>query len=117
MAVLTRSSSEPNGLARASVVAGALGVAALPLAALVVRSSADVRLLHAGIAVPVAGALGIAALLLASRARRRTERTLGRVGGERATRVGRAFGALAVYLAVTGALALGFFALLKLFAS
>nr|MBA3364910.1 hypothetical protein [Actinomycetota bacterium] len=43
--------------------------------------------------------------------------TLGRVGGSRVAWTGRALGLLAVYLAVTAALAVGFYGLLELFAA
>jgi hypothetical protein len=44
-----------------------------------------------------------------------TERTLGRIGGGRVAGLGRALGVLAVCVAVTTGLALGFFGLLTLY--
>jgi hypothetical protein len=59
--------------------------------------------------------LGIAALVLARRARRLTDRTLGRVGSPGITRAGRLLGLLSLCVGLTAALALGFYALLNLF--
>jgi hypothetical protein len=87
----------------------------LPALIVLSRYSDSVELLHAGFAVPVAAALGVFAVVLARRARRRIERTLGRVGGVTAARTGHALGLAALYLSTTGALALGFFGLLTLF--
>ena len=60
-------------------------------------------------AVPVAFLLGVLAIRLARRARRRLERTLGRAGGQSPARLGRIFGWLGVYLALIGAISLGFY--------
>ncbi len=57
--------------------------------------------------------LGVASLVFARRARRRTERTIGRVGGRRVTRVGRLLGALGIYLALAAALSVGVYELLN----
>ena len=117
MDVPTRSSSAPNPAAFASVVAGLAGIAAWPAAIGLARQSTRVDLVYAGAGAVVAGALlGIAAVLFARRARRRIQRTLGRSGRARTARLGRFLGLLAVCLAITGALALGFFGLLQLFA-
>ena len=86
---------------------GLLALAAIPIGVLITQQRSDLRLLHAGVAVPVAAALGIVAVRLAKRARRRLERTLGRAGGERRARAGRFLGWLAVYLALIGSIALG----------
>jgi hypothetical protein len=112
MAFPTRSSSRPNARAWASVVLGLLSVAAVP-AAVAYTHYRNIELLKAGWAVPPALVLGFAALLLARGARRRTERTIGRVGGRRVTRVGRLLGALGVYLAAAGALSVGVYELLN----
>jgi hypothetical protein len=98
------------------VLAGLVAVAVLPAMIVLSRYSGAIELLHAGFGIPLAAGLGVLAVILARRARQATERTLGRVGGARAARAGRALGLLGLYLAVTGVLALGFFALLTLFA-
>ena len=58
--------------------------------------------------------MALAAIVLAGQARRRTERTIGRIGGERQTRLGRILGIVALCLGMTAALALGFYGLLSL---
>ena len=73
----------------------------------------DIELLRAGWSVPPALVLGILSLLLARGARRRTERTIGRVGGKGVTRAGRLLGSLGVYLAAAGALSVGVYELLN----
>ena len=87
-----------------------LALAAIPAAAGVTQLRGDLRLIHAGFAVPVAAVLAIAGIRLAARARRRLERTLGRAGGERTARAGRVLGWLALYLALTASISLGFYA-------
>jgi len=87
-----------------------LALAAIPIAAAVTESRSDLRLVHAGVAVPVAAVLAIAAIRLARRARLRLERTLGRAGGERTARAGRILGWLALYLALIASISLGVYA-------
>jgi hypothetical protein len=77
----------------------------------------DLRLLHAGVAVPVAFVCSLLAILLARRARRNLERTLGRVGGERLARTGRVLGWIGLYLALIGAASLAVYAYLEFVAS
>jgi hypothetical protein len=91
-------------------VLGLLAVAAIPVAILVTDFRNDLRLLHAGVAVPLALILAVAGLLLAKRARRRLERTLGRAGGAIPARLGRVLGWLGLYLALIGAISLGVYA-------
>jgi hypothetical protein len=98
-----------NRAAGFSLVLGVLAVLAIPVAILVTDLRNDLRLLHAGVAVPVAAVLGIVAIRLARRARRRLERTLGRAGGAASARLGRIFGWVGLYLALIGAIALGFY--------
>jgi hypothetical protein len=117
MDVPTRSSrTVANGRARASFAVGVLALAVLPAAVFVTRRVSGVRLLDAGYAVPLAAVLGIAALALGGHARKRVQLTVGRVGEDGVARAGRWLGGLAVYLAVTAALALGFYGLLNAFA-
>jgi len=93
-----------------SLILGLLAVAAIPVAIVVTEQQGDLRLLHAGVAVPVAFVLGVLGVRLARRARRRLERTLGRAGGAVPARMGRVFSWLGVYLALIGAIALGVYA-------
>jgi hypothetical protein len=95
-------------------VVGLLSLATLPAAVFVARDRDDLTLVEAGVAaVPVAAVLGLLGLWLARRARRRADRTLDRVGGRGAARVGKLMGGLGLYLAATAALALGVYALLS----
>ena len=113
---LTRSSKpEPNGWARGAILVGLVAVAAVPVAVAVAQASDAVELLHAAAAIPVAAVLGTVALVLGTRGRRAARLTLGRVGGDRLARTGRVLGGLAVYVALTAALAVGFYGLLNLF--
>ena len=91
---------------------GLLSCTTLPAAVAVTRYT-RFTLLEAGWAIPLAFVLGVLALQAGRAARRRTERTIGRVGGARATRIGRILGSLGVYVAVTAALALGVYELLN----
>ena len=112
MVVPTRSSSDPNARAWGSVLLGVLSVACVP-AAIAATHYRDIDLVKAGWAVIPGVLLGIASLALARAAKRRTERTIGRVGGRRITRLGRFLGALGIYLGVAGALAVGVYELLN----
>jgi hypothetical protein len=112
MAFPTRSSSEPNARAWGAVVVGLLSVVTVP-AAIAFTHYRDVELLKAGWAAVPGLVLGVVSLGLARGARRRTERTIGRVGGREVTRAGRLLGALGVYLALAAALSVGTYELLN----
>jgi uncharacterized metal-binding protein len=115
---LTRSSSAPNPAAAASVATGVAALAALPAAVGLARFSERVDLVYAcGAGVVVGVVLAVAAIALSRRAKERIQRTIGRSGGEGALRTGRILGILGIWAALTGALALGFFGLLELFAA
>jgi hypothetical protein len=109
LAVPTRSS---NPAAPGSLAAGLLAVAVLPTAVAIAQVSSRVKLLQAAGGIPVAFVLGVAALWLARRARRRSDRTLGRAGGEGSARAGRILGVLGLCLAASGVIAVAFYALL-----
>jgi hypothetical protein len=108
----TRSSSRPNARAWGAVVLGVLSVVTVP-AAVAVTHYRELELLDAGWAVAPALVLGFASVALARAARRRTERTIGRVGGRGVTRLGRWLGALGIYIALAGALSVGVYELLN----
>ena len=112
MAFPTRSNSRPNARAWLAVAVGLLAVAAVP-AAIAVAHYRNLSLLHAAWSAIPAFLLGLAAIALARSARRRTERTIGRVGGRRVTRIGRYLGALGIYLALAAALSVGVYELLN----
>jgi len=96
----------------AAVVFGLASVAAVPVGIVLTRRS-DLDLIHAGWAVAPGLLLGLLALALARGARRRSQRTLGRVGSVGVTRLGRFLGALGVYIALAGAVALGVYEILN----
>jgi hypothetical protein len=73
---------------------------------------AGVDLVEAAWAVPVAAAAGVAALLFARGARGRIQRTLERAGGAGRARVGRILGIAGICVALSGAIAVGFYELL-----
>src|SRR5262245_21556132 len=112
MGVPTRSSRKANVRAWGAIVFGLASVAAVP-AAVAYTHYEDVDLIKAGWAVVPGLVLGLIALLLAGGARKRSERTIGRVGGRAATRVGRFLGALGVFVAVAGGIALGVYEILN----
>jgi hypothetical protein len=95
---------------------GLAALAALPAGVVLAQRIEGVRLLDAAFSVPVAAVLGIVALGLGGNARREVQLTLGRVGGDRLAQTGRLLGGLALYLALTAALALGVYGLLSFFA-
>jgi hypothetical protein len=85
----------------------------MPLAILGTRYSATYRLLDAGFAIPLGLVLGIASLALARSARRRNERTLGRLGGEGAIRGGRILGTTGICLALTALISVAVYQFLQ----
>jgi hypothetical protein len=107
-----RVATATNGRAWGAVVLGLLAVAVLPGVVFASEWREEVELLDAAWAIPAAAVLAVAAIRLARAARRRTERTLGRVGGARTARVGRLLGVLGLALALSAAIAVGFYELL-----
>jgi hypothetical protein len=106
-----------NRAARASLVFGLLGAAAIPAAVVVAEWHEDLDLVHAGFAVPAGFLLSALAIWFARRARRGLERSLDRIGGRRTARAGRILGWLGVYIALTAAVALGVYAYLEYLAA
>lgn len=99
------------------MVVGLLAAVAVPVGVFFSRWVGGVRLIDAAIAIPVAVLLGAAAILLGRRSRREVEWTLGRIGGLGWARAGTVLGVVALCLAATAAVALGFYALLVLLGS
>ena len=98
---------------RAAVLLGVLSVLAIPAGVAAAQMLKGVRLLEAvAIAVPVAFVLALAAVAAARRARFRVERSVRREG-ESAARAARFLAWTGLYLAVTGALALAFYGVLR----
>lgn len=101
-----------NGRAVASVLAGVAATATMPLAILATRYSGSYELLHAGFAIPLAVLLGAVAVGLGRSAVKLDDIRLGRAGGRRAARLGRALGVLGISLAATCAVALAVYGIL-----
>ncbi|MBA3246405.1 MAG: hypothetical protein H0T61_14705 [Actinobacteria bacterium] len=115
MAAPTRSSngSSRSGSAWLAVVVGLLSLAALPAAIVATRFSEAYELIDSAAAIPAAILLGILAILLARRARARGQRTLAGVRGSSTARFGRFLGVAGLLLGITGAMAIGVFAILS----
>lgn len=96
------------------MLVGLLGAAAVPVGVVFSRWVGNISLLDASLAIPVAVALGLIAILLGRRSRRKVEFTLGRARGLRTARLGTWLGVLALCLALTAGVALGFYGLLVL---
>ncbi|HUK95279.1 MAG TPA: hypothetical protein VLU96_09515 [Gaiellaceae bacterium] len=116
MVSLTRSSSRArNDAARGSLLVGLLALTIQAAAFVAARQLDQVTLVQATVAAAASTLLGFAAIVLARRGRRNIERSIGRVGGASAARVGRLLGFLALCIGLTAALALGFYELLNVF--
>jgi hypothetical protein len=91
-------------------------VAAIPAAIAASRWVPAVPLLRGlYVGIPLALVLGLLARAAARRARRTLELTLGRAGGERATRWGRGLAFLGLYAGLMGAIALASYTVLRLY--
>jgi len=102
-----------SSAARAAVLLGALGILAVPAGIVASRLLQDVRLLEGVvISVPVAFVLSLIAVAAARRARFRLDRSVFRTGA-RTVRAGRFLAWAGMYVAVTAALALAFYAVLR----
>jgi hypothetical protein len=101
-----------NATAVLALLVSLLAVGIFVGAGLTARMLPEVSWLEAFAAVPAAGLLAVFALSLAARGRAAHQRTLGRVGGEGVARAARGLGLVALLLTVSGALALGVFAVL-----
>jgi hypothetical protein len=91
---------------------GVVAVLAVPVGVLVSKRLAGITLVQAGWAVPVAAAAGITALLFARGATGRIRSTLERAGGAGRARIGRLLGVAGISIALSGAIAVGFYELL-----
>ena len=92
---------------------GVVAAAVLPVAIALAETTGVLEMIETAGAIPVAAVGGVAAVLLARQARRRHERTLGRVGGLGLALAGRLLGILALCLAASGLVALGFYWVLQ----
>lgn len=101
-----------NHRASVAVLAGLVGVAAVPAGVALSRQTAGVRLLDTVWAIPVAAGCGVAALLFARGARGRIRRSLERAGGLGRIRTGKILGIAAICVALSASIAVGFYELL-----
>jgi hypothetical protein len=97
------------------VVCALVGLAIPPAGFLAARQLSQVSIVQATAATCASAVLGFFAIVLARRGFRNIERSIGRVGGEGAARVGRLLGVIALCIGLTAGLALGFYALLNFF--
>jgi hypothetical protein len=95
------------------VLLGLAAVATLPAAILFAERWNRITLLESSVAIAPAFVLGLAAVLLGRRARHAIDRTLGRVKGSKLAQVGRIFGYLALYMAVTASISVATYYVLR----
>jgi ABC-type sugar transport system permease subunit len=105
----TRSSNHRASLA---VLFGVVAVAAVPAGVVVAQRVAGVTLIDAAYAIPVAAVAAVSALLFVRGARGRIQRTLERAGGAGRARLGRILGIAGISIALSAAIAVGFYELL-----
>jgi hypothetical protein len=90
-----------------------LGLAVPVLAFAAARKLEGVTIVQATAATCGSAVLGGAAVLLARRGLRNIERTIGRLGGEGAARVGRLMGAISLCIGLSAGIALAVYAVLN----
>jgi hypothetical protein len=100
-----------NHRASLALVAGLVGVVAVPGAVVLARQIAGVNLLDAVWAIPVAAVAGVAALLFARGARAKIRRAI-RASGRHRARAAVMLGVAAICFALSGAIAVGLYELL-----
>jgi hypothetical protein len=101
-----------RGAAWMSVLLGLLGLVAIPVAIAVTERVDGLSLIEAGFAIPAALVFAFGAVVIGRRVRSRSRQTLAALPGARVARVGRVLGYVGLYLALTAALAVGFYAVL-----
>jgi hypothetical protein len=94
------------------VLLGVIGLATLPAAIAVTERVDGLSLVEAGFAIPAAIVFALAAVLIGRRVSRRRRQTLVSFPGTRVARLGRLLGYAGLYVALTAALAVGFYAVL-----
>jgi hypothetical protein len=95
-----------------SVLLGLLGLATLPAAIAVTERLDGLSLVESGFAIPAAILLSLGAVVIGRRVRRRSRQTLAALPGARIARAGRILGYVGLYIALTAALAVGFYGVL-----
>ena len=101
-----------NHRATLALLSGLVAVLAVPAAVALSRRSSTLTLVDAAWAVPVAAGCGVAALLFARGAHGRIRATLDRARGRARTRAARVLGVAGICVALSAAIAVGFFELL-----
>jgi hypothetical protein len=101
-----------NARSTLAVLFGLAAVLAVPAAVALSRRSPRITLVDASWAIPVAAACGVAALLFARGARGRIRATLERAKGRGRARAGRILGVAGICVALSAAIAIGFYELL-----
>ena len=96
-----------------SVLVGLVALATLPAAIVAAEVFDLVTLLQSSVAIAPTFVLALTAIYLGRRARRTIERTLGRVRGYKLALVGRILGYLALYVAVTAAISVATYYVLR----
>jgi hypothetical protein len=96
-----------------SAVLGLAAVATLPAAIVFAEKWDRITLLESSVAIAPAFVLALAAVVLARRARRAIELTLGRARGSKLALAGRLLGYLALYIAVTAAISVATYYVLR----
>jgi hypothetical protein len=98
-----------------ALLLGLAGLLALPAAIEVSRRSSRIDLLDAGYGIPLALLLGVIAVVMARRARANLRWLRLREGGTAVASTAVIVGALAVCLALTAALSIGFYELVLVY--
>jgi hypothetical protein len=101
-----------NHRASLAFVAGVVAVLAVPVAVLLSRQVSGVSLVDAAWAIPVAVGCGVGALLFARGARGRIRWTLEKAGGAGRARTAAILGIAGICVALSAAIAVGFYELL-----
>jgi steroid 5-alpha reductase family enzyme len=109
LAARTRSSNHRASLAFVSSV---VGVLAVPAAVLLSRQTADITLVDAAWAIPVAIGFAVGSLLFARGAGGRIRWTLENAGGTGRIRIARILAVAGICIALSAAIAVGFYELL-----
>jgi hypothetical protein len=94
------------------VLLGLLGLATLPAAIALTERLDGLSLVEAGYAIPAAIVLAVVAVVIGRRVHSRSRQTLAALPGAGVARLGRLLGYAGLYLALTAALAVGFYAVL-----
>lgn len=97
------------------MVCALVGLAIPPVGFIAAQQLSQVSIVQATAATCGSAFFGLVAIVLARRGFRNIERSIGRVGGEGAARVGRLLGTISLCIGLTAGLALGFYALLNFF--